>query len=137
MDKDDPLTRKNWVEREIDRLDYERRPPRAFLQLDGWFIPESGDYFMRPDAEGDCLTAGNVVDRQRASAEVRVKILIGTDKAIAVRILEKLLNWLKENPFLAGSLNDAVGAELNRKTESSLVPEEPIEGKPIEGKLPF
>ncbi len=78
---------------------YASREPKHFLQLDGNYLPRGGDDEMRPDCDGDAVSAGGTVELMYG-ATVRVLIPHDGDVLVAVRQLKKLAKWLKRNPSL-------------------------------------
>jgi hypothetical protein len=76
---------------------YASREPKHFLQLDGFYLPRGGDSDMRPDCDGDAVSAVGTVELMHG-ATVRVLIPHDGDVLVAVRQLKKLAKWLKRNP---------------------------------------
>ncbi len=99
---------------------YAQREPKHFLQLDCAYMPEGGDSIMRPDEDGDCMTAGGTVELMYG-ATVRVLIPHDTDPVIAVRQLKKLAKWLKSAPRLMKEMvTDRMELERKREEEDQL-----------------
>lgn len=78
---------------------YAAREPKHFLQLDGQYMPRGGDDEMRPDDEGDYVSAMGTVELMRG-ATVRVLIPHDADPIVAARQLKKLARWFKGNPSM-------------------------------------
>ena len=78
---------------------YASREPKYFLQLDGHYLPRGGDDEMRPDCDGDAVSASGTVELMYG-ATVRVLIPHDGDVLVAVRQLKKLAKWLKRDPSL-------------------------------------
>lgn len=73
---------------------------RKFLQLDGWYVPDSRDCIMRPDEEGDCIFSGITEEFRRSDEDLAVRVFIhdGTSREVALRLLGKLRDWLAREP---------------------------------------
>ena len=78
---------------------YASREPKQFLQMDGHYMPRGGDDQMRPDGDGDAVTAFGTVELMYG-ATVRVLIPHDSDPIVAARQLKKLSKWLKSKPSL-------------------------------------
>jgi hypothetical protein len=78
---------------------YSRRDPKSFLQLDGVYVAQRGVDEMRPDVDGDCVSACQTVELMMGST-VRVLIPEDTDRRTAIRQLKKLTKWLIKDPSL-------------------------------------
>ena len=78
---------------------YASREPKHFLQLDGNYLPRGGDDEIRPDCDGDAVSAKGTVELMNG-ATVRVLIPHDGDVLVAVRQLKKLAKWLKRNQNL-------------------------------------
>ncbi len=78
---------------------YASRKPKHFLQLDGFYMPDGGDSVMRPDDDGDAITASGTMELMHG-ATTRVLIPHDTDVRVAARQLKKLAKWLKRKPRL-------------------------------------
>ena len=76
---------------------YATRPPRLFLQLDGFANAPEDDY-IKPDADGDVLFCSATVDLMYG-ASVRVLINPSEPKETVIRVLRKLLDWYETNNF--------------------------------------
>lgn len=78
---------------------YSSREPKHFLQLDGHYLPRGGDDVLRPDSDGDAVSAAGTVELMYG-ATVRVLIPHDADVLVAARQLKKLAKWLKRKPSL-------------------------------------
>jgi hypothetical protein len=78
---------------------YATREPKLFLQMDGHYMPRGGDDQMRPDGDGDAVTANGTFELMHG-ATVRVLIPGDSDPIVAARQLKKLAKWLKSKPSL-------------------------------------
>lgn len=74
---------------------YATKQPAKFLQLDGFTDCGPGDSVMHPDENGDCCMSSWTDELRSGGIAVRVQILEGTPHVAAVRVLERLLAWLK------------------------------------------
>ena len=75
---------------------YATRTPQSFVQFDGHVVGvDCADGVMRPDGDGDCLTAGVTYELMRG-ASVRVLIHPNTTRNEALRLLKKLRGWIKK-----------------------------------------
>jgi len=78
---------------------YQTRNPVTFFQLDG-FVNVDGDCVMRPDADGDWLSAGLTDELMTGAYAVRILITKGTSAKDALRLIRKLAKRAKDNPKL-------------------------------------
>jgi hypothetical protein len=94
------MTTKAELKREL--LDhYATHEPVLFGQLDGFFVPGSADDVLRPDADGDSLTAGHTHELMTGIYAVRVLITAGTTQRDAVRLLRKIADWVESDGLAA------------------------------------
>ena len=78
---------------------YASREPKKFLQIDGFYLPEGGDDFLRPDKDGDCMHGTATIELMQGTY-VRVLIPYETNAKVAARQLKKMTKWLKKRPDL-------------------------------------
>lgn len=76
-------------------LDYARKQPRDYLQLDGFGGVHPDDDVLQADGDGDSLTSSWQTELRHGPPEVRVQILADTIREDAARLLRKLLEWLE------------------------------------------
>jgi hypothetical protein len=79
--------------------DVASKPVRPFRQIDIFqFGPEyGGDDFMRPDQDGDWLSAAGGYELNRTN-ELRVLVPDGKSAEDVIRGLKKAIKWLSKNP---------------------------------------
>ena len=70
---------------------YASKAPRFFHQWDA--IPHGGESIT--DLDGDDLWMTDTWELRSAVLPVRIQILEGTEKADAIRVLEKMLSWVE------------------------------------------
>ena len=77
---------------------YARRSPTLFHQFDAFTGVEPGDPIVVPDDDGDSLF-GEIMTQELMSGgpSVRVLITAGTDKAAAIRALQKLTDFVERD----------------------------------------
>ena len=73
---------------------YATKEPYLFEQLDG-----INDCEAHPDSDGDTITGGQNWELRSGRVPVRVEILSGTSKDVAVRLLRKIVTWLDASGF--------------------------------------
>lgn len=91
------------MSRDPDTCECDRcaRPYRHFVQLDGWSNrPHDGhpDHLMTPDAEGDVVNQGVVLEPQNSDTTVRVWIRWDANKADVRRLIHKALEAYEQLP---------------------------------------
>lgn len=74
---------------------YARKPIQRFAQMDA-HINQEWDDVIRPDDEGDGLTAGVAYDLANCDA-VRVRFPDGTAREDVARALRKILDWVERS----------------------------------------
>lgn len=80
---------------------YATKEPKQFYQVDGFYMPEGEDSFMHPDTDGDCIMSGERTELMTATWDVRVLIPESTSKETAIRMLEKIKEWIERTGVLA------------------------------------
>lgn len=78
---------------------YAERDLVRFCQLDGWADVQE-DSLMRRDKDGDTCFAGQTEELMTGYYNVRILITRGTTVADALRLIGKLVDWLREDPDL-------------------------------------
>lgn len=75
---------------------YAEKEPCKFLQFDGFAFGQGArDDDLHPDGDGDAMTSHVDYDLMSGGYAVRVMVTAGTKKETAIRIIEKLLSWIK------------------------------------------
>lgn len=104
-------------------LDAAGKKPQAYYQYDG-FLNAQPDSVCRPDEDGDDLFSCVTPELRRAGVDVRIQILAGTPKKDAVRILKKMVKWVKQDDGWAEHAKRAAWyhKEAKRKLFSEDIP---------------
>ena len=76
-------------------LEAAEKKPHVFYQYDG-FLNAQPDCVFRPDEDGDAIFEGVRPELRHGGIAVRIQVLGGTPKKDAVRILKKMVKWLKK-----------------------------------------
>jgi hypothetical protein len=76
---------------------YAGREPHLYHQYDGWLDVDTGDSIVVPDSDRDALTGTDSWELRSGGIAVRVQIEDGTSKGDAVRLLKKILGWVKRD----------------------------------------
>ena len=86
--------------KEALRNHYATGRPQRFHQLDGFRDIAPGDDDMVPDENGDVLMRGCRWELRHSGPELAVPLFVhaNTSHSDAVRLLSKLLAWLKDDP---------------------------------------
>jgi hypothetical protein len=110
------VSKLQWQKDDDRRLEllkhYNDKPVSSFTQYDGFAHISKDDYFMDPDADGDCLSSKITQELMTGNTTVRVLIAKGTKKDDVIRLLGKLLDFVKEyqsDVFTAVDVEDSWG----------------------------
>ena len=81
---------------------YAQSEPQAFRQFDGYVEIDFPDCFVVADSDNDSVTQGISHELWGSEVTVRVHVREGSRRNDAIRLLEKILEWIKaENcPYL-------------------------------------
>jgi hypothetical protein len=74
---------------------YASREPKVFVQFDSYYKPEASN--IDSDVEGDVMFVKETVELMNGK-DVRVLIPYSTDVKVAIRLLKKVVKWLKNKP---------------------------------------
>ncbi len=95
-----PLTKAEMMPL-LDYYDYKpspHKPLRRFLEIDGWDYAKIGESQYIPDEGGFYTSRGDIGHGLRkADCDVRVQVLDGTDKELAIKILRKIISKLQKD----------------------------------------
>jgi hypothetical protein len=75
---------------------YAHKDVMYFQQYDGWLNVTPGDCIVVADECGDALTGGWAWEL-RSGIPVRIQILAGTPHKDAIRILKKMVAWIRQD----------------------------------------
>jgi hypothetical protein len=104
----------NAIERELEKKQYlkkqllkeaERKKSRFFHQVDGFVANMLADSLIHPDEDGDLIVTGNTWELINSDNEVRVLFHQDGKPEDVIRLLEKILKFLKNHPVIKASRN--------------------------------
>jgi len=101
----------------VDKLiHYCNRDPKILIQYDGFTNAEADDV-MHPDTDGDCIMEGGTVELMWSSS-VRVLIEPDTPEDVIIRVLHKIINWIKEDSHAMKIAKEMIGSLILDKMDS-------------------